>query len=136
MARTPIVTATYKTFPIKKILLIMFALLPTVAIAADKSITVSFDYSGNASAYRLYMDGNQVCESQAGAEKTMQCASLSIPYGVHLFTMTAIDGGVETNHSQAYAWTYSPANAAPPTMINFTITVDGQAQQVGPVPIK
>lgn len=111
-------------------------LLPAVALAADKSITVNFDYTGNASAYRLYMDGKQVCESQAGAEKSMHCVSVPIPYGVHLFTMTAIEEGIETSHSPAYAWTYSPINTTPPTMINFTITVDGQTQQVGPVPIQ
>lgn len=126
-----------KNIKIATFIIVSFALLSLAAMASasDRAVSVHFDYAGNATAYRLYMDGGKVCEAQAKVEKVMDC-TFSIPYGVHIFTMTAIEEGIETVHSNAYAWTYSPTNTSPPTMINFTITVDGQTQQVGPVPIQ
>lgn len=113
------------------------AISVAVSVAADpptKKIEVQFAYSGSATAYRLYMDGSKVCETLAAAEQKMMCDNIAIPYGVHMFTMTAIESsGIETNHSNAYAWTYAPINGAPPTFINFSIMVDGKTIPVGPL---
>lgn len=99
-----------------------------------KKIEVQFEYTGSATSYRLYMDGAKVCETAASTEKKMMCDNITINYGVHMFTMTAIESsGIESNHSPAYAWTYSPVNGAPPTFINFSITVDGKTIPVGPL---
>lgn len=115
----------------------LVALSAAVAVAADpppKKLEVTFEYTGQATAFRLYMDGQKVCETVAGAEQKMICENVAIPYGVHMFTMTAIEiSGIESSHSAPYTWTYAPINGAPPTFINFSITVDGKTIPVGPL---
>ena len=118
-----------------KIIMILFMLgISTTAHAADKKVEVQFSYDNRpVTEFRLYMDGTKICSSTDGQARTMDCPAVAIPYGVHLFTMTAVEPpGVETSHSPAYMWTYSPAQGSGPVFINFSITVDGKVIPVGP----
>jgi len=115
-----------------KILFIIISLLvsSTLAQAAPKSIEVEFEYNTPAQAFNLYMDGQKICNTIT--PNVMSCSDVEIPYGVHLFTMTAVVDNVETIHSPAYVWSYAPAPGAPPVFINFSVTVDGKNFQLSP----
>lgn len=109
-------------------------LVATISHAAPKQIEVQFSYEDRpVTEFRLYMDGQKICSSTDSAARTLTCPTVEIPYGVHLFTMTAVEPpGVETTHSPAYQWTYSPTQGSGPVFINFSITVDGKVIPVGP----
>jgi hypothetical protein len=125
---------------IKKAICLAFALtfLAVTAQAAPKTLQVEFQYDKPAQAFNLYMDGSKVCNTNATAGNTnptagtMECTDIEIPYGVHLFTMTAVVDGMETQHSPAYVWPYAPEPAAAPVFLNFSIAVDGKNVQIGP----
>ena len=121
----------------KRYLLLIATILLVAATQthAAKSISVDFSYDDRpVTEFRLYMDGTKICTSTDGAARTMDCPAVEIPYGVHLFTMTAVEPpGIETSHSNAYMWTYSPSQGSGPVFINFSITVDGKVIPVGPV---
>jgi hypothetical protein len=118
---------------IKKAICLAFALtfLAVTAQAAPKTLQAEFQYDTPAQAFNLYMDGSKVCNTNA-TTGTMECTDIEIPYGVHLFTMTAVVDGMETQHSRAYVWSYAPEPAAAPVFLNFSIAVDGKNVQIGP----
>lgn len=118
-----------------KILIVVVTLVglsASLAFAADKQIKVDFSYEGNASEFRLYMDGTKICTTPDGQARSMDCPTVPIPYGVHIFTLTAIDGGIETSHSSPYSWVYMPEQGDGPLFINFSVTVDGKEIKLGP----
>jgi len=120
----------------KKVLLfISCLLLAATQCYAAKSISVDFSYENRpVTEFRLYMDGQKICSSPDGASRSLTCPAVDVPYGVHLFTMTAVEPpGVETTHSPAYMWAYTPSQGSGPVFINFNITVDGKVIPVGPV---
>jgi len=102
----------------------------TVLHAATKSIEVQFEYPTPAQAFNLYMDGSKICNTNT--PDVMSCTGIEIPYGVHLFTMTAVVNGVETQHSPPYVWSYAPEPGEPPVFINFSVIVDGKNIQLAP----
>jgi len=114
----------------KKILSILLVFAATSVHAATKSIEVEFSYNTPAQAFNLYMNGQQICNSNT--PDVMSCTDIEIPYGVHLFTMTAVVNGLETQHSPAYVWSYAPEPGPAPTFINFNISVDGKSVQLAP----
>lgn len=107
---------------ISTIMIIFLAVCASTAQAA-KNIEVDFEYTGQAESFNLYMDGSVICTDVATGKMT--CNDIAIDYGMHQFTMTAISGGLETLHSPAYMWSYSPVQGAGPTIINFNVTVEG-----------
>jgi hypothetical protein len=118
-------------------LLLAFLSLAALPARAAKTLDVEFAFDYQATEYRLYMDGSQICTATAGAEKKISCPEMTIPYGVHLFTMTAMTDGIESKHSTAYQWTYSPIQHDGPVMINFSVTLEnGTVVPIGKVPVK
>lgn len=105
----------------------------SLSYAAPKQIEVEFSYDNRpVNEFRLYMDGKKICSTTNSTARTLSCPTVEIPYGVHLFTMTAVEPpDVETMHSPAYQWTYSPTQGSGPVFINFNITVDGKVIPVG-----
>ena len=116
----------------KNILLaaLMILMFCTLSFATSKTLEVQFEYPTPAQAFNLYMDGHQVCNTNT--PNVMSCTGIEIPYGVHLFTMTAVVDGVETMHSPAYVWSYVPEPGAAPVFVNFSVVIDGKTVQLGP----
>jgi hypothetical protein len=113
-------------------------LLAAVPARAAKNIEVEFSYPQPAASFNLYMDGARVCSAQAGTVQKLSCKDLVIDYGVHLFTLTAVDAaGMETKHSPAYSWAYSPIQGDGPTMINLSVTLEnGVVVPIGKVQVQ
>ena len=112
------------------IFLLLVFVFTNFASASLKTIQVHFSYPTPAQAFNLYMDGKQICNTNT--PDVMNCTDVEIPYGVHMFTMTAVVDNVETNHSPAYVWVFSPEQGKPPVVITFTVTVDGENVELGP----
>lgn len=125
---------------IKKILMLMLisSVMAMPAFAADKKIEVVFEYPGQAKEFRLYMDGTKICSTTNGSARTMECSTVPIGYGVHLFTLTAIQlDGIETLHSPAYSWAYSPIQGDGPTMMEISVTLEnGTVVPIGQIALK
>jgi len=116
---------------VKKIIFTLLVLsLAAIVQAKPATIQVEFEYNTPAQAFNLYMDGKKVCNTNE--PNVMNCTNIEIPFGVHMFTMTAVVDNVETQHSPAYVWTYAPEPIGPPVFINFSISVDGKDVQVVP----
>jgi len=99
------------------------------AATSPKTLEVQFEYSTPAESFNLYMDGAKVCTTTE--PNVMTCTDVNIPYGVHLFTMTAVVDSMETLHSPAYMWTYAPTPGPSPVFIN--LSVNGENVQLVPV---
>lgn len=111
--------------------ILMFFMFVALAYGA-KNIQVDFEYSQPAESFRLYMDGAVICTDVTAG--TMTCNDIAIDYGVHQFTMTAVSGGIESLHSPAYLWSYSPVQGPGPAFINFNVTLeDGSVVPLGSV---
>lgn len=107
-------------------LFVLLILLPINALA-EKTIAVDFSYPNNtAKEFRLYMDGKNICQTLGGTLRAMSCSAVEVQFGVHTFTMTAVEAdSVETNHSPPYVWNYLATPGNPPLFLNFKITIDG-----------
>lgn len=106
-----------------KILIGLFLSLFLVTQAfAAKNIAVEFEYTKPAESFNIYMDGSMICSGSTVG--TIICSDLTIDYGMHQFTMTAVTDGIETLHSNPYMWSFSPVQGSGPTIINFNITVE------------
>ena len=118
----------------KRIVGVLFFLMVVVTAAQAELVTVSisYTYSEPTEAMNLYMDGNKVCSTndQTGV---FECLEVEIPYGVHMFTLTAVTDGVESAHGDPYTWVHSPPPPEKPAMTTIIITINGENIQLSPV---
>jgi PKD repeat protein len=84
-------------------------ILPSDALTKPRVIHVEwhYQYDGNVGGYRLYQDGNRICETNDPDATAMDC-SVSLPDGEFFFTLTAyFQDGTESPHSAPFAGIFS-----------------------------
>lgn len=86
--------------------LIAALLFATTALGADtKTIRAEWEYGGQATGYRIYVDGVLQCESADGVALVMEC-QVPLKVGQNVFTMTALTAAGETPHSAPFILNY------------------------------
>lgn len=103
---------------IRALALIAALFIAATARGADtKTIHAEWEYGGQATGYRLYVDGVLRCGSQDGSVLAMECLVPLNP-GPNTFTMTAMGPDGETPHSAPFVLDYA---GSVPRIINNVV---------------